>query len=177
MEEVHLEKLQIHPEEVNQTTGRIRIPPPSQETSPIKLRKTVRLPFTKKNEGSEQASQESDFYRVWFPFLTLLGFILLSVGGFYFYQITQKSKNSLEETLRTNSEFKNSFGSIEEQFKNLTKSNQDLRSEVDQLEESVKALKLENASLQKKIDSLNNTREVLIIDSTPETTAPTTEKK
>lgn len=176
MEEVHLDRLQINPNEVNQTTGRIRIPPPSEETAPLKKNKRFRFPISRSSSTSDSGeSPLDDLHRVWIPSVFVLCFIVCGVVIFRLNQNLQKINTQQESLTISHQESHSEWMKSSDRLKAFEQKDQEMRAEMETLQNSLKALRTENQALVqkiekesqtvlKKIENLSN-RELLIIDS------------
>ncbi|MES2307331.1 MAG: hypothetical protein V4507_00575 [Verrucomicrobiota bacterium] len=174
MDPISLGKLQIHPEEINQNTGRIKIVSQTEEDVSHKISHTQKIPIDKVTQNP-MLDTFTDLHRVWIPLLFLLSFLMLTI----FVYKTQQKVSNLEQKLQAvemlqtenKKEIQSDVGRIKDELSKNKIPQSEIDSKIEALNSSLKELKSSHQSVQKKIDSLN-LKEVLIIEPEAAPAAP-----
>ncbi len=172
MDPIQIEKLRVHPEEINQATGRIRINSKSLD-HPVPVTRSLR-PHSFETLDSKESF--GDLHRIWFPFLSVVGFILCGVIFFISHQrIAGVEKKILELTSLQNKSQKEFTDSIE-RFKGEVNQEKIPAIMIQELKNSLKEQEIKTLELQKKIESFH-LKEILILESNKEEASPTVPPK
>jgi len=161
MDPIHLEKLRVLPEEINQNTGRIRI---NRNPEEVNQARSSRPLHSFQPERAVVKETFTDLHRIGFPFLTLFGFILAAVIFYISHQrIDALEKKMLDLIALQNKSQKEVHDNLE-RFKVEMNLDKIPSSAISELKSSQADLVVKTQALQKKLDSYN-LKEVLIIES------------
>lgn len=161
MDPIQLEKLRVHPEEINQNTGRIRINRNPEEINSGQLSRSLRAFQTEERDSKDSFS---DLHRIVFPFLTLFGFILAGVIFYISYQRIDSLEKKMLDLIALQNKSQKEIHDSFERFKVEINQDKIPSSTISELKRSQNELDAKTQALQKKLDSYN-LKEVLIIES------------